>query len=278
MEKFITEQDKELLPWLHITPIVKTIEQSLISSIKLGFARESIKEKLAAIATATTTGIFKDEIKFIEKKILALIKDNDDTPTTTTLIKKTFLKLEKTKLQNKERDLITKQDQTKTELETTLETLITKRHPQVHHPKGTWTETDENTYRRITDAYRHLITASYDHRQLLHQQKKQLKKLAFEKKQEEDNALLQLTRKDLNQTIATSIKAFMKNLKTKSPSPKTKSLNSRPNQSKNGKGPVRKTGPKSKQPTKTLNQRPLRKEKKRTTRKNKNNAGGATKN
>jgi hypothetical protein len=235
MEKFITEQDKELLPWLHCNPIVKTIEQSLISSIKLSFARESLKLKLEAIATATTTGVFNEEVKYIEKKILTLMKDHDDAPATITLIKKTLLKLEKIKLQNKERDIITKRDLIKAELETTLETLIARRHPDYHHPKGVWTDDDSDAYLRFTSAYWDIITASYDHRQLLHRQKKQLKKLAFEKKQEDDNALLQLTRKDLNQTIAASIKALSKSLTNKS-----SSTNSR--KSKNGHRPAQQAG------------------------------------
>ena len=175
MEKFITEQDKILLPWLHLKPITKTIEQSLTSSVKLTFAQESIKQKLDAIAIATTTGVFNDEVKFIERKILTLIKDHDEAPATINLIKKTFLKLEKTKLQNKERDIMAKKNDAKTDLDTFLESLIAKRHPNYHHPKGTWTDSDAEAYLRFTSAYQDLITASYDHRQLLHQQKKNLR-------------------------------------------------------------------------------------------------------
>ena len=269
MEKFITEQDKELLPWLHSTPIVKTIEQSLISSIKLGFARESIKDKLEYIATATATGVFNDEIKFIERKILALIKDHDEAPATINLIKKTLLKLEKTKLQIKERDLITKQELEKTELDTTLDTLIAKRHPQYHHPRGTWTDPDAAAYLRFTSAYQDIITASYDHRQFLHLQKKKLKKLAFDKKQEEDSALLQLTRKDLNQTIAASIKAFTKNLTIKSSSNK-------PKKPKNGLRPAQQAGRNINQVAKSTFKTKKGKGTKQTLRKSKRNAGGAT--
>ena len=269
MDKFITDHDRELLPWLHCSPIVKTIEQSLISTIKLGFARESIKIKLEAVASAALTGIFNDEVKFIERKILALIKDHDEAPATITLIKKTLLKLEKPKLQNKERELVTKQDQIKTELDNKLEALIAKRHPQYHHPRGLWTDADATVYLRFTSAYQDIITATYDHRQLLHLEQKKLKKLAYDKKQEEDNALLQLTRKDLNQTIAASIKAFSKSLTNKSSSNKPKG-------SKNGLRPAQKAGRNTKQVAKSNGKIKEAKRTKQTLRKNKKSTGGVT--
>ena len=271
MEKFITPQDKELLPWLHSSPVIKTIEQQVTSSTKIKFALEAVKRKFLAITTANNTGIFNDEVKFIERKILTMIKGHDEAPATVTLIKKTVLKLEKTKLQTKERELTAKLNETKTELNDTLETLIAKRHPDFHHPKGTWTDADNEAYSSFTSAFEAILTANFDHRQLMHQKKKNLKKQVLEKKLEEDNALLQLTRKDLNQTIASSMKAFVKKIKIPPHAPKSKA-------SKNVRRPAQNAGQKQKN---FNNSKAAPKAKngkgKQSSRKKRNNGGGVTK-
>jgi hypothetical protein len=266
MEKFITPEDKELFPWLHCSPIIKTIEQQITASTKIKFAIEAIKRKLLAITTATNDGVYDDEVKYIERKILIMLKANDESQATVNLIKKTILKLEKTKLQAKEKDLITKQNETKTELDNTLETLIAKRHPNYHHPKGTWNDADKRAYARFTSAYEAILTANYDHRQLMHKKKKELKKQAIEKKKDEDNALLQLTRKDLNQTIASSMKAYIKKLKVNNQAVKTKNV----------QRPAANAGQKKTNKPKTVAKG--KGNGKQTSRKNKRNGGGATRN
>jgi hypothetical protein len=247
MEKFITPEDKELFPWLHCSPIIKTIEQQITASTKIKFAIEAIKRKLLAITTATNDGVYDDEVKYIERKILIMLKAND-------------------KLQAKEKDLITKQNETKTELDNTLETLIAKRHPNYHHPKGTWNDADKRAYARFTSAYEAILTANYDHRQLMHKKKKELKKQAIEKKKDEDNALLQLTRKDLNQTIASSMKAYIKKLKVNNQAVKTKNV----------QRPAANAGQKKTNKPKTVAKG--KGNGKQTSRKNKRNGGGATRN